>query len=72
MTGNKDWFITFDKSVRRSIRIDDDSKVTFEGLKKILMKRKDGEEEIISFVIYIPSMASNLIILVSYLTRDVP
>lgn len=72
MTGNKDWFITFGKSVRRSIRFDDDRKVTFEGLKNILMKRKDGEEEIISFVIYIPSMASNLIILVSCLTRDVP
>ncbi|KAK2365584.1 putative mitochondrial protein [Trifolium repens] len=61
MTGNKKWFLKLDYSVKRNIKFADNSQVTSAGVGTVLVKRKDGQESTINEVLYVPSMASNLI-----------
>lgn len=41
MTWNNDWFIKLDYSVRRVIKFTNNSKVTYQGTRNILMKEND-------------------------------
>ncbi|GAU44851.1 hypothetical protein TSUD_112250 [Trifolium subterraneum] len=61
MTGNKDWFINLDESITRGIRFADNSQVNYEGIGSILVKSEDGQEAVMTDVLYVPSMKSNLI-----------
>lgn len=61
MTSNKNWFIKFDESIRRSIYFADNNMVTSKGICNIGMKKKDGHEVTIKDVLYVPSMAGNLV-----------
>lgn len=70
MTDNKNWFVKVDESVRRSICFVDNNMVTLKGMGNIRVKRKDGHEFIISDVLYVPPMASNLINLGQLLEKD--
>ena len=61
MTGNKKWFLKLDYSVKRNIKFADNIQVTSADVGTVLVKRKDGQESTINEVLYVPSMASNLI-----------
>jgi hypothetical protein len=61
MSGKRTWFNELDESVNRSIRFADDSVVKAEGIGKIRIQSKDGKGVVISDVLYVPSMKSNLI-----------
>ncbi|XP_019465092.1 PREDICTED: uncharacterized protein LOC109363293 [Lupinus angustifolius] len=61
MTGNKDWFVTLDKSVETRIKFADDSIIKAEGIGKVMIKKKDGSTSYISSVLYVPRMKSNLL-----------
>ncbi|XP_019416922.1 PREDICTED: uncharacterized protein LOC109328099 [Lupinus angustifolius] len=50
MTGNKDWFVTLDKSLETKIKFADDSFITAEGIGKVMIKKKDGSTSYISSV----------------------
>jgi len=71
MIGNKKWFIKLDKSsVRKGIKFANNSQVTSEGMWNILVKRKYGQEAIISDVLYVPSMSSHLLSLGQLLDKN--
>ncbi|GAU22886.1 hypothetical protein TSUD_376970 [Trifolium subterraneum] len=70
MTGNKDWFINLDESITRGIRFADNSQVNSAGIGSILVKRKDGQEVVITDVLYVPSMKSNLISICQLLEKN--
>lgn len=58
---DKSYDKSYDKSMRISIRFADNIIVTNEYIRNILLNKKDGQEVIIGDVLYILSMASNLI-----------
>ncbi|XP_050875195.1 uncharacterized protein LOC127078813 [Lathyrus oleraceus] len=70
MTSNKNWFIKFDESIRRSICFADNNMVTSKGICNIRMKKKDGHEATIKDVLYVPSMAGNLVSLGQLLDKN--
>lgn len=61
MTCNKNCFVKLDESVRRSIHFANNNMVTSEGMGNIGVRKRDGHEATIMGVLYVPSMASNLI-----------
>ncbi|OIW01880.1 hypothetical protein TanjilG_31062 [Lupinus angustifolius] len=61
MTGNKDWFVTLDKSVETRIKFADDSIIKAEGIGRVMIKKKDGSTSYISSVLYVPRMKSSLL-----------
>lgn len=60
MSGKKEWFIDLDELVKRKLRFIDDSMVTVEGIVRVKIHRKDGNESCVSEVLYVPTMKSNL------------
>lgn len=61
ITCNNNWFVKLDEAVGRSSHFTDNNMVTSNGMGNIRVKKKDGQEVIISNVLYVPSMSSNLI-----------
>ncbi|CAJ2632337.1 unnamed protein product [Trifolium pratense] len=61
MSGKRTWFYELDETVNRRIRFADDSSVRAEGIGKIKIRSKDGKDALISDVLYVPTMKSNLI-----------
>lgn len=59
--GDKNWFIMLDEPIKKLIIFVDGRHVTSKGKRNIVMVRKDGQKAIISNVIYVSSMTSNLI-----------
>lgn len=70
MSGTKNWFNKLDESMRKSIRFKNNSIVTSRGMGSILVKKNDGQEVIRCDVLYVLSMARNLIRLVQLLDKD--
>lgn len=61
MTGRSDWFISINKSMKSRVKFANDSALAAEGVGDVLIKRKDGKQSLISNVLYIPGMKSNLL-----------
>lgn len=61
MTSHLEWFCEIDKTMRRKIRFGDGSYVIAEGVGKVAIRREDGTKVIVSDVLYIPQMKSNLL-----------
>lgn len=61
MTGKKDWFINLDESKKSTVKFADDSKLVSQGIGKVMIKRKDGKQSLITDVLYVPGMKSNLL-----------
>ena len=60
MTGKKDWFINLDESKKNTGNADD-SKLVSQGIGKVMIKRRDGKQSLITDVLYVLGMKSNLI-----------
>ncbi|XP_073153303.1 uncharacterized protein [Henckelia pumila] len=61
MTGNQDLFTTFDKSFGGNISFGDTTKVSIDGRGDVLIKLKNGDQQLISDVDYVPALKSNIL-----------
>ncbi|XP_019459946.1 PREDICTED: uncharacterized protein LOC109359706 [Lupinus angustifolius] len=61
MTGKRNWLVNFDEQKRCSVRFADSRMIQAEGTCDVLISRKDGRNALISDVLYVPNMKSNLL-----------
>jgi len=61
MTGNKDWLVDLNPSVKISVIFADNSHILVEGIGKVLITRKEGKIAYIYDVLYVLSMKNNLL-----------
>ncbi|XP_027191822.1 uncharacterized protein [Cicer arietinum] len=61
MTGHKEWLVNFDESKKTKVRFADNRTVDAKGTGDLLIRREDGKKALITEVLYVPAMKSNLI-----------
>lgn len=61
MTGNKNQFTKSDESVKKVTRFANDRHVTSIGRENLVVIRKDGQKNNITYMLYVPFMTGNLI-----------
>jgi predicted transcriptional regulator len=61
MTGHKNWLVNYDSSRKSTIRIADSRTIQSEGVGDVLIRGKNGNQALITGVLYVPNMNSNLL-----------
>ncbi|XP_006576006.1 uncharacterized protein [Glycine max] len=61
MIGHREWFVNIDDKVKSKIKFADNSSVIAEGIRKVMIQRKDGQHSFINDVLYVPNMKNNLL-----------
>lgn len=61
MTGNKQLFTTLNTNVKGTVRLGDNSCVQIEGKGSILIETKNGEHRLLTDILYIPYLKSNVL-----------
>ncbi|XP_019459987.1 PREDICTED: uncharacterized protein LOC109359748 [Lupinus angustifolius] len=61
MTGHRDWLVNYDEKKKSTVRFADNRVIQAEGTWDILINKKDGNHALITDVLYVPNMKSNLI-----------
>ncbi|CAJ2665360.1 unnamed protein product [Trifolium pratense] len=61
MTSHGDWLINFNSSSKTKIRFADNRTIPAEGVGDVLIKGKKGNQAIITGVLYVPDMKTNLL-----------
>ncbi|GAU26184.1 hypothetical protein TSUD_354060 [Trifolium subterraneum] len=61
MTSNKEWLVNYDSSKKSTIRFADSRTVKSEGIGDMLIKGKDGNQGLITGVMYVPDVPSNIL-----------
>ncbi|GAU23301.1 hypothetical protein TSUD_237550 [Trifolium subterraneum] len=61
MTGHKDWLFNYDASRKPNIRFADSRTIKSEGVSDVLIQGKNGNQALITGVLYVPNMQSNLL-----------
>nr|KYP61818.1 Retrovirus-related Pol polyprotein from transposon TNT 1-94 [Cajanus cajan]KYP63036.1 Retrovirus-related Pol polyprotein from transposon TNT 1-94 [Cajanus cajan] len=61
MTGHRDWFVNFDPKKKSTVKFADNRATQVEGSGNVLVKREDGRQTVITEVLYVPGMTTNLI-----------
>ncbi|GAU20399.1 hypothetical protein TSUD_12170 [Trifolium subterraneum] len=61
MTSNKEWLVNYDPSKKSTIRFADSRTVKSEGIGDMLIKGKDGNQVLITGVMYVPDVPSNIL-----------
>ncbi|KAD4983120.1 hypothetical protein E3N88_19791 [Mikania micrantha] len=61
MTGNKQMFSSLNTEIEGTVKFGDNSRVKIEGKGSILLECKNGEQRMISDVLYIPRLRSNIL-----------
>ena len=61
MSGRKDWFVNIKPLMKNMVKFINDNNLAAEGVGDVLIMRKDGKRSVISNVLYIPGMKSNLL-----------
>ncbi|MCI30419.1 retrovirus-related pol polyprotein from transposon TNT 1-94, partial [Trifolium medium] len=61
MIGHKEWLINFDSTKESSIRFADSRTIKSKGVGDVLIKGKNGNQTLITGVLYVPDMKSNLL-----------
>ncbi|KHN32584.1 hypothetical protein glysoja_045527, partial [Glycine soja] len=56
-----EWFVNIDDKVKSKIKFANNSSVTAEGIRKLMIQRKDGQHSFINDVLYVPNMKNNLL-----------
>ncbi|GAU17239.1 hypothetical protein TSUD_324430 [Trifolium subterraneum] len=61
MTSNKEWLVNYDSSKKSTIRFADSRTVKSEGIGDMLIKGNDGNQVLITGVMYVPDVPSNIL-----------
>ena len=61
MFGRKDWFVNIKPSMKNTMKFTNDNTLAFEGISDVMIMRKDDKRSVISNVLYIRGMKSNLL-----------
>ena len=61
MSGRKDWFVNLKPSMKNMVKFANDNTLEAEGIGDVMIMRKYGKRSVISNVLYIPCMKSNLL-----------
>jgi len=61
MTGHRDWLVKFDAKKKSTIRCADNRVIQTEGAGNVLVTRQDGRQTMISDMLYVSGMKSNVI-----------
>lgn len=61
MSGHREWFVNLNEDVKSKVKFPDNSTVIAEGMGKVMIKQKNGEQATISDVIYVPNTKNNLL-----------
>ncbi|GAU36107.1 hypothetical protein TSUD_277180 [Trifolium subterraneum] len=61
MTSNKEWLVNYDSSKKSTIRFADSRIVKSEGIGDMLIKGNDGNQVLITGVMYVPDVPSNIL-----------
>lgn len=61
MTGHREWLVNYDATRKCTIRFADHRVIAAEGSGNVMVRRKDGKQEVITNVLYVPGMKNNLI-----------
>lgn len=61
MTCNKAWFCELDETVKKNIKFADCRSIRAKVIGKVEIKRSNGKRTVISNVLYVPGMKSNLL-----------
>ncbi|GAU12596.1 hypothetical protein TSUD_132060 [Trifolium subterraneum] len=61
MTSNKEWLVNYDSSKKSTIQFADSRTVKSEGIGDMLIKGKDGNQVLITGVMYVPDLPSNIL-----------
>lgn len=70
MNGRKDWFINISPSLKNKIEFATDNILSTEGIGDVLIRKNDDKQSIISNLLYIPSMKSNLLSISQLIERN--
>src|ERR1051325_2971519 len=60
MSRRKYWFVNLKPSIKNMVKFSNDNTLAAEGIGDVMIMRKDGKRAVISNVLYIPGMKSNL------------
>ncbi|GAU38671.1 hypothetical protein TSUD_292530 [Trifolium subterraneum] len=61
MNGHKDWLVNYDASRKSNIRFADSRTIKSEGVGDVLIQGKNGNQALITGVLYVSNMQSNLL-----------
>ena len=61
MTGHRNWLVNFDDSKRSVIRLADNRTIAAQGMGDVLISKKDGSNALLSDVLFVPGIKSNLV-----------
>src|ERR1043165_904544 len=61
MSGRKDWFVNLKPLMKNMVKFANDNTLAVEGIGDVMIMRKNGKRSVISNVLYIPGMKSNLL-----------
>ncbi|XP_019435953.1 PREDICTED: uncharacterized protein LOC109342422 [Lupinus angustifolius] len=61
MTRHREWLVNFDEKRKNNVRFADNRVIQAKGTDDVLIKRKDDKHAMITDVLYVPNMRSNLI-----------
>ena len=61
MSGRKDWFVNIKPLMKNMVKFANDNTLAAEGVGDVLIMRKDGKRSVVSNVLYMLGMKSNLL-----------
>lgn len=61
MIGRKEWFVSINQSLKNKMKFTSDNTLVAEGIDDVLIMRKYGKQSMMTNVLYITSMKSNLL-----------
>ncbi|XP_047150634.1 uncharacterized protein LOC124822650 [Vigna umbellata] len=61
MTCHREWLINFDATKKRKVKFVDDSTFKVEGMRDVVIRRKNGLNATITNVLFVPTMKCNLL-----------
>jgi hypothetical protein len=61
MTSHREWLVDFDGSKKSKVRLADNRTVPAEGVGNVVIKTKEGKQGVISDVLFVPNIKSNLL-----------
>jgi hypothetical protein len=70
MSGRKDWFINLNPSMKNMVKFANDNTLAAEGIGDVMIMRKDGKRLVISNVLYILGIKSNLLSIGLYVEKN--